>query len=67
MGRKTSGGVHNSAGKKKIAEGIVPRQLDGTIQLNEKQIANFQDRIKIQQEKNEESDREAILREIAES
>ena len=46
---------------------MVPKQLDGTIQLNEKQIANFQDRIKIQQEKNEESDREAILREIAES
>ena len=46
---------------------MVPKQLDGTIHLNEKQIANFQDRIKIQQEKNEESDREAILREIAES
>ena len=74
---RTGGGIfQNSAGKDKRKgfggmDGILPRQLDGTLTLNEKQMANgvqkLQDRAKIQQEINDQSSREAILREIYEN
>jgi hypothetical protein len=37
-GRKTTGGIfhNNSADKKKKPEAMIPRQLDGTIHLNDK-------------------------------